>query len=237
MILARVNFVYVYAYCKGRVRITFSDSSRIDILAKYEQVWPRIMEHSQLSATLGIFCGGLIFLSYFLVMWEVFERSSGTFWRKSRSEEAHFCPPLWEKIHSDSQITDTVIIKSWLLANKCQLAIDTSSLNAFKGKDFCGILLPDRCPCGLGPRRQWNGISESREIRGSAWQWDSNKIWSFHETSEAESLHTVCAGPWQCSCGFNKVVDQSTKRKLSSPSIFLLGFSKDFTALDTQCFF
>lgn len=50
------------------------------------------MEHSQLSAALEVFVEAWFFFPpHFLIMWEVFERSSGTFWRKSRSEEAHFC--------------------------------------------------------------------------------------------------------------------------------------------------
>lgn len=148
------------------------------------------MEHSQRSTDLEFFS--------FLVVWEVFERSSSILgW--NQKPKSTFLSPLWEQMYLDNHLRTRVyqwFCKVLILVDKWQPTVDTLFLDALKGKGLCCILLSDRCPCGLGPRRQWNGISESWEIRGSARQWDSNKIWSLHETSEAESLYTVCAGSW-----------------------------------------
>lgn len=140
------------------------------------------------------------------------ERTSGIWWRKSRSQKAN------GSLHCERKcvlitvfLPMPVSVKLWYW--QIMSAGDTWFLDVLKGKGLCCILLSGRCPCGPGPRRQWNSISESWEIRGSARQWDSNKIWGFHETSEAESIHTVCAGSWQRSCGSNKVADSMCWRK------------------------
>lgn len=171
MILVRNNFIWINDICEGKVGITFSDSNNINILAYCRQVWPRIMEHSQRSAALKIFVEAWFFSPHFLIMWEVSERSWGTFWRKSESQGAHF------GLHCERNCIWIIIFLLGPvsgLADKWRLPIDPSFLDALKGKIFCCILLFDRCACGLGPRRQWNSVSESWEIRGSAGQWDSN---------------------------------------------------------------
>lgn len=195
------------------------------------------MEHSQLSTALEIFVE--VWFSFFLFgnvrsLWMVFRH----FLEEIQKPGSTFQPPLWEKMHSDNYLTRAY---QWfgqvvILADKWQPTVNTSFLDALKGKDFCCILLSDRCPCGLGPRRQWNGVSESREICGSARQWDSNKIWSFYETSEAESIYTVCAGSWQCPRGFNKVAASIYQRKTILFQYLSVRFFKSCTILDTQCF-
>lgn len=167
-------------------------------------------------------------------LWKVFRH----FLEEIQKPRSTFQSPSWEKMHSDNLL---IGVHQWfgkvlILADKWQSTIDTSFLGALKGKDFCYVLLSDRCPCGLGPRRQWNGISESWEICGSARQWDSSKIWSFHETSEAESLYTVCAGSWQCPCGFNKVVASIYQRKIIISQYLSVRFFKRLTILETWCF-
>lgn len=69
------------------------------------------MEHWNFYGGLKFFC-----FFFFLVMWEVFERSSATFWKKSRSQEAHFGPHcerkcIWIIIVLLGCISD--LVKSW----------------------------------------------------------------------------------------------------------------------------